>query len=163
MYVTTQMQKMIVPLDLAGFVGTLEQCPAVRVAFVICLAVAVEDMLWQQAGSLFTVLVDKQMVMVGHQAVGDEYEVKFLGVSLDLAQDKGVIVLFAEDGFAMSAAVVDVVETAGDEFRSFMHKVPPALRCEALPKCLAPLSMILRPRRSSSQRANPSRVNWLKS
>lgn len=132
-YVAAQVQKMRILIDLEGFVGTFEQRPAVAVALIVGFAVAVKDTLGQQAHRELAILTHKPMIMIGHQAVSDEGEVKFFDILLDLAQGEEVIILFAEDRFAMGATIVDVVETTGNELGSIgVHRIHFALRCDAL-------------------------------
>lgn len=49
-----------------------EQCAAVTVTLVVCFAVAIENPLREQACLVFVVLPDEEMIVIQHQAIGDD-------------------------------------------------------------------------------------------
>jgi len=52
------------------------------------------------------------MVVVEHQAVGDDGDVEVVGVSLDATKQEPVVLSLSKDGLASNAPVVDAIVVA---------------------------------------------------
>ena len=65
---------------------------------------------------IVTLDVDKQMVMVGHQAVGNDFDQLRLEILAHLAHKKRPVVGAEKDRLAVYAAVVDVIVLTGYKF-----------------------------------------------
>lgn len=63
----------------------------------------------KQPGGRLAVLAHQQVVVIGHQAIGDDGNPQGPAVLLDAPQDKELVLQFVEDAQSAGAAVVDVV------------------------------------------------------
>jgi hypothetical protein len=82
----TEIDQIGLIVDVNGRVASLEERTAALVPVIERLDVAVEDALGQKPGGLIAVLVDKDVIVIGHQAVGDHSQIEFREVALDLSE-----------------------------------------------------------------------------
>lgn len=94
---------------MAALSRPLEDGAAVIVFAVIDFAVAVEDVLWQQAGPGRGLLAHQEMVMVGKEDVGGDGDLVFAAVLFQPGQDVQVVGGVVADGEAAAASIVEVV------------------------------------------------------
>ena len=60
--------------------------------------------------------INQQMVMVGHQAVGNDVNEFWLAVFTQALDEEGPVFIMEEDGLAVDASVVEMVVVFGFEF-----------------------------------------------
>ena len=72
MDVTAQVQQVGRLRKYLYFIIILEECAGMLITLVIRFGIAIENALWQKSGSLIALLPDKEMVMVWHEAIGDD-------------------------------------------------------------------------------------------
>jgi len=80
--------------------------------FVECLGVAVEKPLDERGEGVVLRQAQQEVVVVGHQAVGDDGQGIMWQEGLATVQEEFVIAVVAKDVFAVASSVVDVVIVA---------------------------------------------------
>ncbi len=118
-YIAAQVAQIVVVVNVTAVIWPFKECAAVVVAFVKGFTIAVEDKLWQLAGRLIAILPHQEVIMIWHQAVGNDGEVELAQVLFHQAQDIQVVFRFAEDRFAVRPTIVDMIVMTGKEVRQF--------------------------------------------
>ena len=87
------------------------------VALVKVFGIAVKDALGQHPCLHDPILTYKPVIMIGHQAIGDDGNGKLGNVRFDPPEDVGKVIIIQADVAASCAAVVDVIILSLNELR----------------------------------------------
>lgn len=97
MDITEGPRKAVVGLDGSCLEGRLEDAADMAIGTVVVFGIAVHRVLRELAGRMLAVLPDDEMVMVRHEAPGDQFKIQVGGNSAQVAGDIGVIDCFMEN------------------------------------------------------------------
>ena len=75
-------------MNLFDFVIVFKKRSGMGVAFIVGLGVTIKNALRQQTGGLFAILPDEEMIMVVHQAIGNEGQIELAGVVFEPVQEE---------------------------------------------------------------------------
>lgn len=119
MDVAGQMGKVSVAVYVFGFESALIERADALLLFVDGFDVGCAEGLHHLFTDVLDLQVDEDVVMIGHEAVGEDEEKLRLEVVAHLLDEESPVFLAKEDGLAVDAAIVEVVVVAGQQWWVF--------------------------------------------